>query len=254
MHKPKAEALFEIGSTVSPLTTPTAIERIQPTEVSLIQQAIHAGAPIETIRELLALKREVEAEEAKKAFNHAFTEFRSEAVRVVKNITYKDGPLKGKKHADLFAVVDAVTGPLSRHGLSMSWKLTKDEKDWLEVTCVLEGHGHSRTVSMGSGPDTGPARNAIQARKSATTYLERYTAMAILGLAAEDEDDDGAATSEWEPLRGCLEAIKSAPDYSALKIVYDASFAKAKADKREDAMRAIVAAKDARKTELGERQ
>lgn len=223
------------------------------TTMGLIQQAVAAGAGVETLRELFALKREVEADEARKAFNEAKAAFKSEAIHVVKNITYKDGPLKGKKHADLFAVVDSVTPALSKYGLSMSWKLTKDEKDWLEVSCILTHKmGHSESVSMGSGPDTGPARNAIQARKSATTYLERYTAMAILGLAAEDEDDDGAGTSEWEPLKQCLEAIKKAPDYSALKTIYDSSFAKAKADKRADAVQAIVSAKETRKAELAQ--
>ncbi len=46
--------------------------------------------------------------------------------------------------------------------------------------------------------DTGPGRNAIQARGSAKSYLERYTATAILGLAAQDADKDGAAHgSAW---------------------------------------------------------
>ena len=44
---------------------------------------------------------------------------------------------------------------------------------------------------MGGAPDTGPGRNAIQARGSSKTYLERYTATAILGLAAQDADKDG---------------------------------------------------------------
>jgi hypothetical protein len=117
----------------------------------------------------------------------------------MKNTEIKDGPLKGKKHANLFDVVDAVTPKLSAHGLAISWKLTKDEKDWLEVTCTLRhSAGHFETVSMGSGPDMGPGRNAIQARCSAKTYLERYTATAILGLAAQDADDDGDAAGKPE--------------------------------------------------------
>jgi len=44
---------------------------------------------------------------------------------------------------------------------------------------------------MGAAPDTGPGRNAIQSRASSKSYLERYTATAILGLAAKEADDDG---------------------------------------------------------------
>ena len=239
----------------------TAIQRAQApgpiaypaTTMGLIQQAVAMGAGVETLRELFALKKEVEADEARKAFNEAFSAFKMEAVHVVKNVTYKDGPLKGKRHADLFAVVDAVTPALSKHGLSMSWKLSKDEKDWLEVTCtVRHAMGHSESVSMGSGPDTGPARNAIQARASAKTYLERYTALSILGLAAEDMDDDGAATAEWPELKERLKLIAEAPDFPALESSYKSAFKKAKEDRNEDAMKSLISAKDRRKADLAQ--
>lgn len=147
---------------------------------------------VDKLEKLLAVKERWDANEARKAFSEAFAAFKSEAVTIVKGTTVTDGPLKGKKHANLFDVVIAVTPALCIHGLSMSWKLTRDEKDWIEITCVLRHvGGHSESVSMGSAPDTGPGRNAIQARASAKSYLERYTATAILGLAAKDADDDG---------------------------------------------------------------
>lgn len=167
--------------------------------MQMLGHAVQQGMPIETLRELMQLKKEWEADEARRQFNEAFAAFKAEAIVIVKNTEIKDGPLKGKKHANLFDVVDAVTPKLSAHGLAISWKLTKDEKDWLEVTCTLRhSAGHFETVSMGSGPDMGPGRNAIQARCSAKTYLERYTATAILGLAAQDADDDGDAAGKPE--------------------------------------------------------
>lgn len=160
--------------------------------MQMLAVAVQQGMPIDTLRELMTLKREWEADEARKMFNEAFAAFKAEAIVIVKNTEIKDGPLKGKKHANLFDVVNAVTPHLSAHGLTISWKLTKDEKDWMEVTCTLRHvGGHSESVSMGSGPDTGPGRNSIQARGSAKAYLERYTATGILGLAAKDADDDG---------------------------------------------------------------
>ena len=44
---------------------------------------------------------------------------------------------------------------------------------------------------MGGPPDTGGAKNAIQARASTKSYLERYTLKAITGLSEQDDDDDG---------------------------------------------------------------
>lgn len=169
-----------------------AVQPMSP--MQMLAHAVQQGVPIETIRELRLLQKEWEADEARRQFNEAFAAFKAEAIVIVKNTLIADGPLKGKKHANLFDVVSAVTPKLSAHGLAISWKLTKDDKDWMEVTCTLRhSAGHFETVSMGAGPDTGPGRNAIQARCSAKTYLERYTATAILGLAAQDADDDGNA-------------------------------------------------------------
>jgi hypothetical protein len=140
----------------------------------------------------MTLQEKWEANEARKAFNIAFAAFKAESVQIIKGSIIKDGPLKGKAHADLFDVVSAVTPALSKHGLSTAWRLTKDDPSWMEVTCTLSHvAGYSESASMGGAPDTGPGRNAIQARGSVKTYLERYTLTGILGLAAQDADDDG---------------------------------------------------------------
>lgn len=172
-HKPESRAV----ATVTPM--------------EMLNLAVQRGADLDQLQKLMDLQERYEANEARRRFNEAFAAFKSEAIVIVKSTEIKDGPLKGKKHANLFDVVAAVTPKLSEHGLAISWKLTKDEKDWMEVTCTLRHiGGHAESVSMGAAPDTGPGRNAIQARGSTKSYLERYTATAILGLAAADVDDD----------------------------------------------------------------
>jgi ERF superfamily len=180
---------------------PLATTRQPATADYLLQVAVERGADLAYVEKLMELKERHEATEARKAHAAAVAGFKSEAVTIIKGKLITDGPLKGKKHADLFNVVSAVTPALSLHGLSISWKLTKDDKDWLEVTCYLKhAAGHVESVSMGGAPDTGPGRNAIQARCSTKTYLERYTATAILGIAATDADDDGAGGASADPL------------------------------------------------------
>jgi hypothetical protein len=162
------------------------------TPMTLLQMAVQQGADLDRLERLFALKREYEADEARKASNAAFAAFKDEAVRIIKNRTVKDGPLKGKSFAELYAVVNAVTPALSKHGLSVSWSVVADEKDWIKVRCTLKHvAGYSEFVEQGGPPDTGGAKNAIQARASTVTYLERYTLKAILGLAEQDDDDDG---------------------------------------------------------------
>lgn len=160
--------------------------------MQLLTLAVQQGADIDKLERLMVLKREHEADEARKAYNVAFAAFKEEAVKVLKNRKVTDGPLKGKSYAELFSVVNAVTPALTKHGLSHSWRLTKDEKDWLEVTCTLKhALGHAESVSMGGPPDTGGAKSALQARASSVSYLERYTLKAICGVAEEGDDGDG---------------------------------------------------------------
>jgi hypothetical protein len=175
-----------------PASTALALSENSPAGVMM--RALERGATPEQIGQMMALQREWDADQARKAYNAAFAAFKAEAVHIVKNRQVTDGPLKGKSYAELHAVVDALTPALSRHGLSASWRLTKDEKDWMEVTCYLRHvNGHEESVSMGGPPDAGAAKNAIQARASTKSYLERYTLKAICGVAEGGDDDDGNA-------------------------------------------------------------
>jgi len=170
------------------------------TPAYLLQVAVESGKPLEYIAQLMELQERWEANEARKEYHSAFAAFKAEAVRIIKNKTVSDGPLKGKKYAELYAIVEAVTPALSQHGLSASWRLTKDERDWLEVTCTIKHvGGYSESVSMGGPPDAGGAKNAIHARASTVTYLERYTLKAITGLSEQEDDDDGGRGVEPTP-------------------------------------------------------
>ncbi|QRF90916.1 single-stranded DNA-binding protein [Alcaligenes faecalis] len=154
--------------------------------------ALQSGMSPEQIGQMMDLQDRYNATQAKKAYDEAFAAFKAESVTIIKCKARSDGPLKNQKYAELHDVVNAVTPALSKHGLSSSWKLTKDDKDWMEVTCYLRHvGGHQESVSMGGPPDTGPGRNAIQSRASTKTYLERYTLKAITGLSEQDDDTDG---------------------------------------------------------------
>lgn len=174
-----------------------AVQHAQQSPGYLLQLAVEQGADIDKLERLMALKERYDKIEAQKAMSADFARFKACAITIIRAKKITDGPLKGKKHAELAGIVNAVTPKLSEFGLSVSWKLTKDERDWMEVTCTLHHiGGFTETVSMGGAPDTGPGRNAIQARGSVKTYLERYTVLAILGLAAQDADDDGAGGAQ----------------------------------------------------------
>jgi len=159
--------------------------------MAMMMQATAQGMSPETLERMWALQVAHEKREAEKLSNIDFANFKAEAVRVVKNKTVNAGPLKGTKYAELFAVNNAATPALSKHGLSTYWKLTRDEPNWIEVTCYLKHvSGHIESVSMGGPPDVGSPKSPMQARASTITFLERYTLKAILGLAEQGDDDD----------------------------------------------------------------
>ncbi len=221
-----------------------------------LQMQIVRTGDLEKLKELRAIEKEWREDQARQAFNAAFASFKAEAIKLVRTKAITDGPLKGKKHVELGEIVRVATPALSKHGLSIAWRLSRDEKDWMEVTCTVRHvDGHSESVSMGGAPDIGPGRNAIQARGSAKTYLERYTATAILGLAPE-EDDDGRGGMMRQPEitstleEGCvadlLSAIEGAGDEDELKREYQRALKIADDARDTKATRQLADAKNKR--------
>lgn len=243
---PKKDALATVPATEIPANSLMVI---------IQQVAANPTVDIDKLQKLLEMQERWEADQARKAFSVAFAAFKAEAVSIVKNTKVKAGPLVGTKYANLFDVVDAVIPAMSKHGLSHSWKLTKDEKDWMEVTCTIRHElGHAESVSMGAAPDTGPGRNAIQARGSAKNYLERYTLLAATGMAAGGTDNDGAG-GEAEGMEETayvahMDAIKEAETKDSLRSIF--ALADAAADEAKDpkAKDDFIRAKNSRYREL----
>jgi len=218
--------------------------------------AMDPNFDVAKLEQLLAVKERWEAHEAKKAYNEAFSAFKAEAIEVIKNRQVTDGPLKGKKYAELFSVVDAVTPMLSKHGLSHSWQV-KSEKDLIAVTCTLKHVlGHSESVMIDGPPDVGGAKNAIQARASTITYLERYTLKAVCGIAEQGDDTDGNGNGNGKKLdddtyASYIKAIDAAKDEAELKSEYKAAYRSAESIGDTRAIKVFEQHKDARKKALG---
>lgn len=151
----------------------------------LVSYAIQSGQPIDIIREAIALSKELKREQALEAFDAAVADAKAEIGPAVKNRTGNNS----KRYAD-FAAYAAVVDPIiGKHGLSYRFRTTQDDR--IHVTCVLSHRSGHREETTLSGPsDTTGSKNAIQAIGSTLTYLQRYTLIQALGLAAS-EDDDG---------------------------------------------------------------
>jgi len=158
--------------------------------IQLLQIAVAKGVDTDQLKELMILQREWKAEQARDAFFKAMNAFRSEAINIVKTkqVAFKD---VSYKHATLAGIVEATVPALSKHGLSHRWE-TKQEGALITVSCIVTHElGHSAQTSLSAAPDQSGSKNSIQAIGSTVSYLQRYTFMAITGLAAKDQDNDG---------------------------------------------------------------
>lgn len=164
--------------------------------MEMIGVAVAAGAPIEKLEALMALQERWEAGQAKKAYDTAFAAFKENPPELTKNASVsfrnKAGSLTEYDHATLDQVVNALTPPLSAHGLSHSWKINQFEGGLIEVSCVLKHQaGHSECATLKSGKDDSGGKNSIQAIASTVSYLQRYTLLAVTGMAVAGMDVDG---------------------------------------------------------------
>lgn len=171
------------------------------TPMTLIATAQSTGASIEQMSQLLDLQMRWETNEARKAYNDAFSLFKQEQIEILKDSTV-DFTFNNKrtyyKHTSLAHVVNIVVPLLAKYGLSHTWETVQDSGH-VSVTCkVSHRDGHSEAITLTGPYDTGAGKNSIQAIGSTVTYLQRYTLMSILGLASSSGDDDGTA-SERNP-------------------------------------------------------
>ena len=101
-------------------------------------------------------------------------------------VTTKTGASYKFSYAPLEAILDAVRKPLGDNGLALAQMLD----DGALVTMLLHESGASI-----EGRIAIPGTNDVQALGSAITYLRRYAIQAMLGIAAEEDDDGNSAKS-----------------------------------------------------------
>lgn len=187
---------------------------------AIMLAALDKGVSPADLRDMLAIQREWQADQARAAMNEALAGFKAEAITILKSkqvgYTGRDGAFVGYKHAELFDVVAAVGPALAKHGMSYRWDV-KQTPTWISVTCILKHKaGHSESVEMGGPPDDSGKKNSIQQIASTVSYLQRYTLKAICGVAEGGEDNDGRGdTPDGENPRTEARAAATAEIYPA---------------------------------------
>jgi hypothetical protein len=115
--------------------------------------------------------------------------------KVVKDAT---NPHFRSGYATLAAVLEAALPVLSKHGLCLMQRHVNMSDGKMAVETIL-GHASGDTMEAITPMILG--KFDMQQLGSATTYARRYAAMAMLGLSASDDDDDGNAATKAAPTK-----------------------------------------------------
>jgi hypothetical protein len=152
----------------------------------------HGNPDPAAMRELLAVQREWEAMEAKKSFARALVALKRDLPHVLardKRVDYGSGASRVRyQHVTLAVAVDAVIDHLNAHGFTHSWVPRTVSERLVEVTCTLTHQdGHTESTAISAPPDTKGNKGPAQAIASTITLLQRYTLLALLGIATRDQ-------------------------------------------------------------------
>lgn len=203
----KENAVIEIPNNNSVMATPA----------DLLQIAVSNGAELDKLEKLMDMQLRWEQNEAKKAYHRAMAAFKANPPEIYNDSTVDYQTSKGRTHythATLGNITTLINKSLSEHGLSASWKTDQLENGSVVVTCIITHElGYSEQTTLRSAPDVSGGKNPIQAIGSATKYLQRYTILALTGLATKENEDDGAATSE----PSVNPVVKASPEYKKLQ-------------------------------------
>jgi hypothetical protein len=157
------------------------------TPMDMLARAVQSGADLDMIEKLMNLQERWEKANARKAFDAAIAAAKAKIPAIERNATGHND----KRYADFSAIARVVDPVLSEFGLSYRFQTT--QADRISVTCILSHKdGHSEETTLSGPPDASGSKNAIQAIGSTLTYLQRYSLVQMLGLAAA-RDDDGKA-------------------------------------------------------------
>lgn len=215
-----AQAVAEIetsgpGPAKLPARTKAAPAALTPMQMAY--QLIQGGAELGSVKEMLAMSRELAREQERRAFDNALSAAKAEIPPILKNRVVDFTSAKGRtnyRHEDMGEIARTVDPILARHGLSYRFRTEQETGGAIKVTCIVAHRdGHAEENALTAGRDESGNKNNIQAVGSTITYLQRYTLKAALGLAASN-DDDGRRHDE--PSAGDLVNIEQLEELNRL--------------------------------------
>ena len=164
--------------------------------LAILQAAVDKGASVEQLSLLMGLAERWELNRDKRALREGLAAFKLNPPEIVKDriATIKNketGATHTYKYADLEAVTGACEKALAKVGITHGYVIA-ETGNLISVSCVLKfGMYEEPVATLSAPPDKTGSNNDIQAKGSTLSYLEKYTFLAAVGVAAGMPDDDG---------------------------------------------------------------
>lgn len=149
---------------------------------------------IPKMRELMAMRKEILAEQAASAFNDAMAKAQSEMLPVAAD---SNNPQTKSKYASYVALDHTLRPIYTRYGFGLSFNTTPSPtENHIRVICYVTNCGHTREYAVdmpadGKGAKGGDVMTKTHAVGSAMTYAQRYLLKLIFNIAVGEIDDDG---------------------------------------------------------------
>lgn len=172
--------------------------------IQMIERAARDPAvDIDKMRDLMTMRKEMLADEAKRAYDVALSAMQPELpvisrrgkieVRAKSATGNRDGEVQQSTRYALWEDINEEIKPvLGKHGFALSFRVGLAQDGKITVTGILSHReGHREETTMTLPHDSTGSKNAVQAVGSSTSYGKRYTAQALLNLTSRGEDDDG---------------------------------------------------------------
>jgi len=165
---------------LAPVTTP----------MQLLQAAVANNVDAGQLEKLMDLQERWEANQARKAFASAMSDFQAKCPTI----------LKSKKadrysYAPLDEILRTIRPHLDAAGLSVAFN-TKASDGTITAFCTVQHRdGHSVTSEFSAPVDPAMKVNDTQKAGSANSYAKRYALCNALNLVGSEFDDDGFAAA-----------------------------------------------------------
>jgi len=176
--------------------------------LGIIREAARSKTDPATMRELLNVYKDAQAQRAAEAYAEAIVQFRRVVRAIIMTGHRDDTKTKNSRdeygtvkygYAELTTTIEQIQPFLDQCQLTPTWRMTKSDPGFVELECIVT---HILKHKESSGPFGSPVgegrkgQTPVQVRQGVVTSLKRATLFMVLGLTTKEDDLSLAAAEQ----------------------------------------------------------